>query len=75
MRLVALLCIFSSVYPMSFLRYGRHACIQYSLEVRSNYCFIQRYNQLLSLCYISPNHSKNLVTLRRCNSVNIHCYP
>ena len=29
MSLVALLCIFSSIY-MSFLRYGLHACIQYS---------------------------------------------
>ena len=36
----------------------------------SNYCFIQRYNQTLISCisYISSNHSRNLVTLRRCNS-------
>ena len=68
MSLVALLCIFSSI-SMSFLRYGLHACIQYS-KCRSNYCFIQRYNQtFVFICYISANHSKNLVTLRRCNSM------
>ena len=33
--------------------------------MRSNYCFIQRYNQkIVFICYISPNHSKNLVTLK-----------
>ena len=38
-------------------------------NILSDYCFIQRYNQsFFFICYISPNHSKNLVTLRRCNS-------
>ena len=33
--------------------------------MRSNYCFIQGYNQtLFFICYISTNHSKNLVTLK-----------
>ena len=33
--------------------------------LRSNYCFIQGYNQtIFFIYYISPNHSKNLVTLK-----------
>ena len=41
----------------------------YNILSESKYCFIQGYDQtIFFMCYISPNHSKNLVTLRRCNS-------
>ena len=67
MGLVALLCIFSSI---SYVFPGIWTpCLYTIFQVRSNYCFIQRYNQTFVLiCNISANHSQNLVTLRRCNS-------
>ena len=43
MSLVALLWIFSSI-SMSFLRYGLHACIQYSKWGLTKYCFIQLFS-------------------------------
>ena len=42
--------------------------------MRSNYCFIQRYSiRIFFTCYISPNHSKNLVTLYKIDAAILHC--
>ena len=65
-----------------FLRCGVHACIQYSKWGLTTDLYRGIIKLFFFICYISPIHSKNLVTIRRCNStlfwyfhVSIHCYP
>ena len=60
-----------------------HDCIQYSKWGLTIALYRGMCNQsFFFLCYISPNHSNNLATLRSCNSalfrnfhVGIYCYP
>ena len=74
MSLVALLCIFSSI-SMSFLSIWT-PCLYTIFQVRSNYCFIQGYNQTLLYMLYFCESFKNLVakeTLQFCIVLRLSC--